>query len=57
MGANIKPLAGKVALITGGAKRLGRASALALAEAGAAVVITYLQSSREARQTLRQIGN
>jgi NAD(P)-dependent dehydrogenase (short-subunit alcohol dehydrogenase family) len=55
MGANIKPLAGKVALITGGAKRLGRASALALAEAGAAVVITYLQSSREARQTLRQI--
>jgi hypothetical protein len=32
-----KILKGKVALITGGAKRLGRASALALAKAGANV--------------------
>jgi len=55
MAGNIKPLAGKVALITGGAKRLGRASALALAEAGADIAITYLHSAREARQTLKDI--
>ncbi len=50
-----KPLAGKIALITGGAKRLGRASALALAEAGADVAITFLNSEREARRTVREI--
>jgi 3-oxoacyl-[acyl-carrier protein] reductase/pteridine reductase len=47
-----KPLAGKAALITGGARRLGRASALALAEAGADVAITYRESAREARETV-----
>jgi 3-oxoacyl-[acyl-carrier protein] reductase/pteridine reductase len=46
------PLLGKVALITGAAKRLGRASALVLAEAGADVAITYLRSGREAKQTV-----
>src|ERR1700690_1181964 len=40
-----KPLAGKVALVTGGARRLGRASALALAEAGADVAITFRKSA------------
>lgn len=51
-----KPLAGKVALVTGGAKRLGRASALALANAGADVAITFLKSSREAKHTARELG-
>lgn len=46
---------GKVALITGGAKRLGRASALALAGAGASVAITYLRSQREAERTLKEV--
>jgi NAD(P)-dependent dehydrogenase (short-subunit alcohol dehydrogenase family) len=55
MTRNIKPLAGKVALVTGGAKRLGRASALALADAGADIAITYLRSAREARETVRDI--
>jgi NAD(P)-dependent dehydrogenase (short-subunit alcohol dehydrogenase family) len=55
MAGNIKPLAGKVALITGGAKRLGRASALALANAGADIAITYLHSAQKARQTAREI--
>jgi 3-oxoacyl-[acyl-carrier protein] reductase/pteridine reductase len=47
-----KPLRGKTALITGAARRLGRASALALAEAGADVAITFKDSSREARETV-----
>jgi 3-oxoacyl-[acyl-carrier protein] reductase/pteridine reductase len=55
MTRNIKTLAGKVALVTGGAKRLGRASALALADAGADVAITYLHSAREARETVSDI--
>jgi len=51
-----QPLRGKTALITGGAKRLGRASALALAKAGADVVITFRDSSREAQQTVADLS-
>ena len=47
-----KPLAGKTALVTGAARRLGRASALALAGAGADVAITFRNSAREARETV-----
>jgi NAD(P)-dependent dehydrogenase (short-subunit alcohol dehydrogenase family) len=47
-----KPLHGKTALITGAARRLGRASALALAQAGADVAITFMDSAREARETV-----
>src|SRR5882762_9536394 len=47
-----QPLRGKTALITGAARRLGRASALALARAGADVAITFLHSGREARETV-----
>src|SRR5579862_3650078 len=47
-----KPLIGKTALVTGAARRLGRATALALAEAGADVAITFLDSAREARETV-----
>jgi|SRR5579872_1501118 len=48
----VKLLRGKTALVTGAAKRLGRATALALAEAGADVAITFLESAREARETV-----
>lgn len=47
-----KPLLGKTALITGAARRLGRASAIALAQAGADVAITFLNSGKEARETV-----
>lgn len=48
----LKPLTGKTALITGAARRLGRASALALAQAGADVAITFRNSARDARETV-----
>ena len=43
---------GKVALVTGGARRLGRCIALALAERGAELVIHYRDSEREAQEVL-----
>ena len=49
------PLSGKVALVTGGAKRLGRAAALALARAGADLAITYLNSETEIRRTSKEL--
>jgi NAD(P)-dependent dehydrogenase (short-subunit alcohol dehydrogenase family) len=52
-----KPLRGKTCLVTGGAKRLGRASALALARAGADVAITFRNSAREAQQTVVDLSS
>ena len=43
------------ALVTGGAIRVGRAIALALARAGMDVAIGYRRSARQARQTVRDI--
>jgi 3-oxoacyl-[acyl-carrier protein] reductase/pteridine reductase len=54
-----KVLTGKVVLITGAARRLGRASALSLARSGASVAITFRRSRREAQATvaaLRKLG-
>jgi len=50
------PLSGKSALVTGGARRIGRGIALTLAGAGADVAITYLKSEAEAAQTAREIA-
>lgn len=52
-----KPLRGKACLITGGGKRLGRASALALAQAGADVAITFLNSARQAQHTVVDLSS
>src|SRR5882762_3124983 len=51
----MKKLDGKVALVTGAAKRIGRSLALALAEEGAQIAITYRDSEEHARQTLEEI--
>jgi pteridine reductase len=45
----------KVALVTGAAKRIGRVLALALAEAGSNVVITYKDSKPAADQTVEDL--
>jgi 3-oxoacyl-[acyl-carrier protein] reductase/pteridine reductase len=52
-----KPLKGKSCLITGGARRLGRASALALARAGADVAITFRNSARDAQHTVIDLSS
>src|ERR1700678_3853596 len=49
-------LQGKTVLVTGAAKRIGRAIALALAERGANVAITYLASQPEAEDTVRALA-
>lgn len=49
------PLRGKRALVTGGAKRIGKALALGLADAGADVAITYRASAQEAVGTIEQL--
>jgi len=48
-------LKGKTALVTGASRGIGRAAALALARAGAAVVINYVQNAQEARFVLEEI--
>jgi NAD(P)-dependent dehydrogenase (short-subunit alcohol dehydrogenase family) len=48
-------LKGKAAIITGGAKRIGREIALALAREGADIAITFQASDREARRTLVEL--
>jgi NAD(P)-dependent dehydrogenase (short-subunit alcohol dehydrogenase family) len=52
----VEPLAGKTALVTGGARRIGRTIAIALARAGANVAITFLSSQSDAAQTAAQIA-
>jgi NAD(P)-dependent dehydrogenase (short-subunit alcohol dehydrogenase family) len=50
-----QPMLGKVALVTGGARRIGRAIVQALAEAGADVVLTGRASSPEAEEAVLAI--
>jgi NAD(P)-dependent dehydrogenase (short-subunit alcohol dehydrogenase family) len=51
----VKELTGKVALVTGGAVRVGLEIARALADAGADVAIGYRRSASEARAAVRDL--
>lgn len=56
---NDRSLVGRTALVTGGAKGIGRACCLSLAQAGAHVAVNYLSSDVAARETaelVRQAG-
>jgi 3-oxoacyl-[acyl-carrier protein] reductase/pteridine reductase len=55
MANNAGPLSGKVVLVTGAAKRLGRAIARAAAAHGANVAITYRSSASEARVVVGEL--
>ncbi|NMP32605.1 SDR family oxidoreductase [Thalassotalea sp. M1531] len=49
-------LKGKVVLITGGGRDIGKACALDIAKQGATVVVTYLSSSNSANQLVEEIS-
>jgi len=48
-------LAGKTAIVTGGARGVGKATALLLAEAGVSVGIGFRSREEEARATVREM--
>lgn len=48
-------LKGKVAVVTGGARDIGRAVSVKLAKEGAKVVINYFNSEKEAEETLKMV--
>jgi 3-oxoacyl-[acyl-carrier protein] reductase len=50
--SSIHGLKGRVAVVTGGSRGIGRAIALALASAGAAVGVTYRERADDARQVV-----
>ena len=48
-------LAGKIAVVTGGSRGIGRAVSIALAGAGAHVLVNYRSNEEAAKETLRLI--
>jgi NAD(P)-dependent dehydrogenase (short-subunit alcohol dehydrogenase family) len=50
-----QPLQGKVALVTGGSRGLGAATARALADSGADVAITYISSADKAAEVVKEL--
>ena len=56
MASPLPDLSGKVVLVTGAAKRVGRGIALRLAQEGARVAIHYHHSEAEARRTAAECG-
>jgi NAD(P)-dependent dehydrogenase (short-subunit alcohol dehydrogenase family) len=56
--ANLQPLAGQVAMVTGGGRGLGQAYAIALANAGAAVAVSARTATeiQKVQRTIEQLG-
>ncbi len=52
----ITPLAGQKALVTGANSGIGKAVAIAMAEAGAAVIVNYVAGDEEAHAVTDQIA-
>jgi 3-oxoacyl-[acyl-carrier protein] reductase len=53
---SVDELTGKVALVTGSSRGIGRAIALALAEAGADIVVNCLRRAEEAQAVAQRVG-
>jgi NAD(P)-dependent dehydrogenase (short-subunit alcohol dehydrogenase family) len=49
-------LSGKVALVTGGARDIGRAISIGLAARGASVAVNYFDNPEDAEETVAAIG-
>jgi 3-oxoacyl-[acyl-carrier protein] reductase len=52
---DLHDLSGKVALVTGGSRGIGRAICLVLAEAGADILLNYARSDKQADEVKREI--
>lgn len=50
-------LKGKIALVTGGSKGIGRATTIALAKAGATVVLNYGSDTTSAEEVVKEVGS
>ncbi|HDH00547.1 MAG TPA: SDR family NAD(P)-dependent oxidoreductase, partial [Nitrospirae bacterium] len=50
-------LSGKIALVTGGSRGIGRETSLLLSRAGATVIINYRRSKEKAEELLEEITN
>jgi 3-oxoacyl-[acyl-carrier protein] reductase len=55
--SSIQSLAGKVAIVTGGSKGIGRAISLRLAHDGAKVVVNYSSGAEAAEEVVKTIGS
>lgn len=53
---DFRPLAGKIALVTGGTRGIGRAVALRLAGLGARVLLNYARSEEDAQSALQELA-